>query len=120
MKKFIVVIKQHGEGCDYTIGCAQKTVEIEAVDIQQAYERFSLMLEPNFDEVEDMDWTKDYGGYYDERALESAVIHEVVDTKKIDTVGLYAAITTKETKAFVEEQNNIEKEEYERLKKKFG
>jgi len=118
MKKFIVVIKQHGEGCGYMIACGQKTVEIEAKDIEQAGQRFISMM--RCFEDDDVSWTKDYGGYYDENSLESAVIHEVIDTKKIDTAGVYAALVTEECKALVAEQNKAEKVEYERLKKKFG
>ena len=64
MKKYIVVLKQDDEGCGYTIACAQKTIELYAKDITQAHERFAMMVGPNFDEIEGVDWTKDYGGYY--------------------------------------------------------
>jgi hypothetical protein len=118
MKKFIVVIKQHGEGCDYMIACAQKTVEIDAESIEQAGERFISMMR-YFDD-DDVDWTKDYGGYYGEQALESAVIYEVVDTKKIDTDGVYAALRAEQRLAVKKISDEKDREEYERLKNKFG
>jgi hypothetical protein len=37
--RFIVIIKQWGEGCDYMIGCGTTAKTIEATDLQEAREK---------------------------------------------------------------------------------
>jgi hypothetical protein len=34
--KFICVMKQSGEGCDYTIGCGMNFITVDAVDAEEA------------------------------------------------------------------------------------
>lgn len=36
MPKYLLVMEQKGEGCDYTIGCGTRAREIEAVDREDA------------------------------------------------------------------------------------
>jgi len=117
MKKYIVVIKQSDEGCGYTIGCAQKAIELYAKDITEAYERFALMIGP-FDD-EDVDWTEDYGGYYGERALESAVIYEVAHESYVNLNEIYANLRIADMKKEEVRIEESEKREFERLKKKY-
>lgn len=117
-KKFIVDIKQHGEGCDYTIGCGQKTFIIYAEDLLQANKRFIEMFYPDF-ESNDVDWTDDYGGYTDEMNLENAIIYEVVDELKIDMPSIYKnieKIRLSEAQKMIEDR---ERAEFERLKQKY-
>tara|TARA_R110000851_G_scaffold47424_1_gene115034 strand:- start:17803 stop:18159 length:357 start_codon:yes stop_codon:yes gene_type:complete len=118
MKKFIVVLKQSGEGCDYMIGCGQKTIEILAEDIEQAGQRFILMLNSSWDD--DVDWTKDYGGYNGEQELDSAMIYEVGVTKDVDLRSAYDDIEAAKIKLKTLLEDTKEKAEYERLKNKFG
>tara|TARA_R110000796_G_scaffold105733_2_gene216032 strand:+ start:2688 stop:3056 length:369 start_codon:yes stop_codon:yes gene_type:complete len=116
-KKFLVYIKQSGEGCDYMIACGKKSFFIEAKDITQAHERFVIMLSPNFDD--DVEWTDDDGGYFDEQSLSSAQIFEVVDEVRVDLKAAYCNI---EELALIESRLEIEKrerEEYEKLKQKY-
>lgn len=118
MGRFIVHIKQSGGGCDYTIACGIRMVTILADNMNQACDRFISMLGPNF-ESNDVDWTDDYGGYYDEQSLENATIFEVVSATIIDVSEVY-----KDLSKVAELQKRLkieadEKEEYERLKKKF-
>ena len=42
--KFIIIIKQRGEGCDYTIGCGMTTKIIDAVDDVEAEEKVKEMF----------------------------------------------------------------------------
>ena len=45
MPSFRALLKQDGEGCDYTIGCAQKISDpFEADDLAAACERVRLNL----------------------------------------------------------------------------
>jgi hypothetical protein len=38
MKKYVCLIRQSGEGCDYTVGCGYKFFTIEAEDQDKAFE----------------------------------------------------------------------------------
>ena len=118
MKKYLIVIKQVGEGCDYMIGCAQKTITLYADNIEQASKRFALMIGPEFDD-NDVDWTEDYGGYYDDTQLESATIYEVDIAKAINLDEIYKALRIKEDIETAEYVEEIERKEFERLKNKF-
>lgn len=39
-------LKQQGEGCDYTIGCAQTVIEIEAQNIDEAKQKLKIIYKP--------------------------------------------------------------------------
>lgn len=89
--KFLAHIKQ-GNGCDYTIACGEKVVLIEAESLSHAAERFITMMGPDFDDSE-VDWTNDYGGYYNDFSLESVEIYELGNRGvplKLDTKEIYA------------------------------
>lgn len=118
MKKFIIEIKQSGEGCDYMIECGAKSITLFAENILQAEERFKMMLQPNF-ESNDVDWTTDYGGYYDESTLENAKIYEIVDEITIDLQKFYTEMAKKEAEKIKLNYEEQERETYVRLKNKF-
>lgn len=120
MKKFLVYVKQHGEGCDYTIGCGRKVFFIEARDMIQAKDRFTRMLSPEFGQDNQPEWTKDYGGYNGEMKLVSAQIFEVADEVKVDVAECYENIEKFKIEKALKAVEEKERKEFERLKAKYG
>lgn len=119
MKKYVIEIKQHSEGCDYTIGCGRKTFILWAKDIKQAHERFELMFQPDFDSYE-VDWTEDYGEYHGDQSLKNAVIYEVAEEVDVNMDKIYTDIERLRLEIAQKEVEAKEKAEYERLKNKYG
>ena len=72
---FIAHITQYGEGCDYTIACAQKLIKLRAETMEQAITELTETIREQ---------------YTDDRQLERAVIYEVVDSLNVDLDSLYA------------------------------
>lgn len=46
--KYYAYLKQNGEGCDYTIGCAQTIITIEASSDSDACEKLSEKIEEGY------------------------------------------------------------------------
>lgn len=46
--KYYAYLKQNGEGCDYTIGCAQTIITIEASSDSDACEKLSEKIEEEY------------------------------------------------------------------------
>ena len=99
--KFIAVIHQSG-GCDYTIACGTKVIELESTDIDSANTEISSIIEEE---------------YPSDMGIESVVLYEVKSTHEIDIESIYSEISNKNRLSDVDRE---EKEEYERLKRKFG
>jgi len=118
MRKYIIEIKQSGEGCGYMIDCGVKLIMIEADNMDIATERFLTMLDPHFD-CDDVDWTHDYGGYFDSQSLESAVIYEWKQLRVVNLEKVYYNLVVQKERAKQLKVEAKEKEEYERLKKKY-
>jgi hypothetical protein len=117
-KKYVVHLNQGG-GCDYTIGCGQRTITIWAENITQAHERFISMI-GSFDD-DDVDWTEDYGGWRCEYwFLATVTIYEVSDEVNVDMKAVYANLDEVEALRKRLAAEDAEKKEYERLQKKFG
>ena len=120
-KKYLVYAIQPAEGCDYTIGCGQKAILLEAESLSHAAERFITMMGPDFDS-DDVDWTDDYGGYYDERELKHVTIYELGEHPvelKLDTKPIYEnfeQIAALQKRLAKEEE---EKKLYLKLKQKY-
>lgn len=105
MKKFVVFIKQKGEGCDYTIGCARNLLTIKANDIEEAEGKLSDIIK------------EEYRG---ETELSSCVIYEVANESKVDLKQIYSDIKKEKELSKQKRQEEKERQEYERLVKKFG
>lgn len=102
--KFYLWMKQQGEGCDYTIGCAEKLVELEgANDVNQARKRASDVL-------------KDYGIDGEERALDTALILSFVESASPQVEAHCAARANARATADVMRK----RAELERLKRELG
>jgi len=72
-KTYYTYLKQIGEGCDYTIGCAQVMKIIKADSFDEAVEKLEIIIREN---------------YYDDTKLEDAMIFECEPTY-IDLDNLY-------------------------------
>jgi len=105
VKKYIAYIKQDGEGCDYTIGCAQTVKRFEANSFEEA--------EIKLKEIIDEDYSNE------EFRLEFAELFEINKNKEIDLEALYNQIDNKEEQEQQKLQEQKERKEYERLKNKF-
>jgi hypothetical protein len=103
--KYKAYLKQSGEGCDYTIGCAQKVINIEATNMEEAKQKLAKKL-------------PDYG--VSERPIETAEIYEVNTVFAFDTNAFYDEIENKDKLEAQRIQDEVERREYERLKRKFG
>lgn len=81
--KYAIIIIGEGEGCDYTIGCNQKLVELEATDLEAArVEAKEIMLGEY-----DPDENEFYEGYIHIRGedqIESAQLVSIVEDLDID------------------------------------
>jgi len=105
MKKFVVFIKQDGEGCDYTIACGRNLLTIEANDIEEAELKVSDIIKEE---------------YFDEQSLYHCIIYEVCDELKVNLKQIYKEMDDDKKSEEEKKQEEKEKREYERLVKKFG
>lgn len=117
MAKWLGVMIQAGEGCDYTIGCGYRVVEVEADSEKDARVKLSKAL--YLDSYIDRDSGEDPSYYIDgEGALESVKIYKVA--KEIDLMPLLEKAQERFNKAEEDEEKNKRREEYEKLRKEFG
>jgi hypothetical protein len=99
--KFIAILKQSG-GCDYTIACGIQEYVLNSTNIEDAKIELSNVI------------VEDYP------VLESAEIYEVNSTYKIDLNNLYKIEDDKKKAYKNSEKERKEKEDFERLSKKYG
>jgi hypothetical protein len=103
--KYKAYLKQAVEGCDYTIGCAQTVINIEASNIVEAKELLFKEIKEN---------------YTNDSRLESCEIYEINEIEECDLESWYLIINDekqKEKQALIDTRDRIE---YERLQKKFN
>ena len=105
MKTYKAYLKQQGEGCDYTIGCGQTLISIEADDMESAKFKLFNIIQEN---------------YTDDNELKRAELYEVSDTLTIDLKNFYNLIKDKQYTSIKQEEERIEREELKRLKEKYG
>lgn len=106
MKKYKAYIHQQGEGCDYTIGCAQTVIDIEANSMDEAKQKL-------FEEIEES-----YS--HEEQRLESAELYEIEQVFVADMDDIYKRIDNAKYAKEQERKEAKERQEFERLKSKFG
>ena len=117
-KKYIAYIKQDGEGCDYTIACGYKLIELRGGTIEEAREDLMKRMSPHgWDDEDDEDYDTSYSG---EQALESATIYEVTSEEEFDTDEFYKSFKEREKLSKQDAADRKEREEYQRLHNKFG
>jgi hypothetical protein len=107
MKEFFVIQTGQGYGCDYTIGCNERT------DYRQA-ESAQDIIDELFEEWDD--YVSDYAA---EHYSEISIV-EAAEITKVDIDGYVERRKAQEDQAAARKKEAAEKAEYERLKKKFG
>lgn len=100
--KFIVYLHQPG-GCDYTIDCGSKLIELNAKTIDKAKKEVSKLIKEDYSHID-----------LDEVVLYSA---EKID---FDLDAVYTELEEEKAEFEKVEQDEKDRKEYERLKKKFG
>ena len=106
MKKYKAHLCQHGEGCDYTIGCGHAVIDLKAQNIEDAKIELADRIRDSYSSME--------------TSLESAVIFEISDEFELNVTEYYKELERKrreEERAYREQK---EREEFERLKQKYG
>ena len=107
--------KQQGEGCDYTIGCGEKLQPLKEKTLTKAIEeacKIIAMNEPDYPEegLVDPDCS--------EQLIEEAYVVQALE--KIDVKSIYEENRRKLREESESETEKQEREQFEKLKKKFG
>lgn len=98
-------LNQGANGCDYTIGCGETVIDIEADSMHEAKIKLVEEIRENYS--------------HEERQLESAEIFEISNIDSIDVNELYEMIYIEKKMLSDKEMRAREFEQYTILKKKF-
>jgi len=124
--EFVVLLRQQGEGCDYTIGCGYKYIFIEAMDMDDALYQVRTKNRKDYE-----DGTKYIYSY---RADELEEVTIIPITQKVDALHFMSEREKREAeeekrrqekgkeedrKKEAEAREKQDREEYERLRNKF-
>lgn len=102
--EYVAYLKQDGEGCDYTIGCGNKLINLgEHSSIETAQVKLLDILHEEYNPA-----------HSPEFALDEVLLLSF--QCRIDMEKFNSDMLEGQTK----EQEDLERNEYERLKKKFG
>lgn len=104
--KYKAYLKQEDEGCDYTIGCAQTVIDIEATSMEEAKQKLTDTI------------IEEYS--YDEGILDSAELYECNKVFVLPVGEIYAKKEQLKQWEEQRQQEESERREYERLKQKFS
>lgn len=107
--KYIVLLKQKNEGCDYSIGCGMRFDEVEA--------------ESDEDLVEKVIWPECKESYSILECEEKIAVFMFAPANTFKTVDIDSILKHIESNKKEVENNatyNTERAEYDRLKRKFG
>jgi hypothetical protein len=105
MSVYWLLIRQEGTGCDYSIACGEKFIQLKAQNEEDALAEAAK--------------TWEYYGGDRENKIESIKILEVQKEIDLDIDGLVSKAKEAERKCQEKQKEAQEKAEYERLKKKF-
>jgi hypothetical protein len=105
--KYKAYLKQSCEGCDYTIGCARTVVHIDdAVNMEDAKQKLTTII------------LEEYGS--DEKTINSAELYEINEIFVMPVDEIYAKHDELRAQREQQKKEDAEREEFERLKQKFG
>lgn len=102
---FIALLKQAGEGCDYTIACGKTYVKLAATDWDSAMEEAKELVREN---------------YTGDRALSDFALLDVAGAKEVDVDAWYAEFEEDERREREAKDATKDRAELERLAKKLG
>lgn len=115
---FIAYVRQVGEGCDYTIGCAQALWRLKASTRDEAIDELKQMVYG--------EWLPEYGEYeggcWDERGegdLSKVELFEVISSEQMPIELWYAEGQEQIERGKIEVERQEEIAEYNRLKTKY-
>lgn len=114
--KFIALLKQSGEGCDYTIGCGRTWIDFESQDRQQALEYLKSKIIGKSDQGYTSGWDGEFWG--DSRLSEVTLI-EVGEVVIIPIGEWYADALNQSHKLSLEIGKYERRKKYEELKPEF-
>lgn len=106
MNLYKAFLTQVGEGCDYTIGCAQTIVDVKASSMKEAKQVLSKMI------------IEDYGDEFD-TGIDTAELYEIKEIFNLDVNEIYSKKEEIEQKHQQEIKEKEEYNEYKRLKEKY-
>lgn len=102
--KYYAYLKQEGEGCDYTIGCGNTLITLNAENDKNAKEKLKEII------------IEQYSGR--ESMLEKAILFK--ETIDFDLKSVYDELKSKKESEKTKRQHIKDMEDFERLKKKLG
>jgi hypothetical protein len=103
MAKFVAYLQQNG-GCDYTIACGCKLINLKSDHVGGCLDEIENLLQYQ---------------YYGEQELYKVTLIEVVGQKNVDVKAIYKDIKKKKVASEDEQKRIKDYEEYQRLKKQF-
>lgn len=96
---------QQGEGCDYTIGCAQTVIKIEATNLDEAKAKLKEIILEEYND--------------DETQLEKVELYEIATLTEINIKQIYKKAKDIENEEAEKEKEAEEKELLKKLKQKY-
>lgn len=104
-KQYKALLIQATEGCDYTIACGEKVVDLNAKNIEEAKEKLKLLI------------LEDYN--HEEVKLERAELYEIRNKIDVDTSSIYAKHLEYRANLLKKQKEEEERHLYEELKLKY-
>lgn len=98
-------LTQRCEGCDYTIGCGQTTINLDSDNIEAAVKELVKIIKETYS--------------HDEYLLKSAKLYEIKQVIDMNLDFIYEEIDKEKLLKNKEDLSEKERKEYERLKKIF-
>lgn len=102
---YYVHLIQHGEGCDYTIGCGHRLRSLKAKTYPEAHAEVDALLKEEHTS--------------EEREVEHVRILEVTNMHEVDVKAWYAGLGMQRKAEELKAQEARERAELERLQKKY-
>ena len=109
MKKFMVMQKQHGYGCDYTIGCGMR------FDVMEAESKEALIEEIIFPDGRD-----ECSAVEGDSELKELLVVEMDSVESVDLSKFKELVDDIKEERYRREKDEEDRKEYERLQEKFG
>lgn len=108
--RYIAILHQAGEGCDYTIGCGLNVIELQSSNQMDAINELTRMIEGD----------EDNGSYTGERQLENVDLYEISREIEFNVEDVYNELNQHVEEERISDEETREKEEYQRLHQKYG
>ena len=104
--KYKAYLQQTGEGCDYTIGCGKRVINIEADSMEEAKQKLTSEILEN------------YG--HDESMIDNAELYEINKVFQMPIGAIYDKRDDLKAQETQKQINEADRKDFERLKQKFG